>query len=146
MLCVCVVERLNENLRKRINAVTEYIGTICSPFKQNNNVRYNTHSYTHIHTLSTQCYCCQWHERVFGIENIFLWYYIFTFKSIDVLRKLTFLVSGLSLTHIFSRSLCDPYICPDEREKKHHYKINFYSPCDKCYAYGRQFSVHFVQW
>lgn len=97
-----------------------YIGTICSPFKQNNNVRYNT--FVHTKLLLPMAW-------VFRIENIFpLIHY-----TLSHLSQLTY----WKLTALVSFSLCVCVIPPSvpKEEKKSHYKINFYSPCDKCYAY-----------
>lgn len=79
-----------------------------------------THSYT-------QSYCCQWHECS-GLRIFFLWYTI-RFHIWVNWRTENWRLWSLSL------SVCViPPSVPKE-EKKSHYKINFYSPCDKCYAY-----------
>lgn len=132
---VCAVERLNENLRKRINAVTE---CILGLFVHRSNKIIMSDTTQHIRT-STQCYCCQWHECS-GL-SIFLFDITFFHSS-----QLTFVENWRlwSLSCSPSLHVRSLHLVPSDEEKTHHYKINFYSPCDKCYAYSRHSSVHFV--
>lgn len=116
LCCVCErdVERLNENLRERINAVTECILGLFVHRSNKIIMSDTTHSYTH----SIQCYCCQWHEcsglRIFCFDITFL-------HSSQLPYYKNWCLWSLSLTHsnsfslLLSRSLY--HLSRNEREK-----------------------------
>ena len=120
---LCAVERLNENLRKRINAVTihtlgVHIVCVLGLFVHRSNkiiMSDTTHSYT-------QSYCCQWHECS-GFENIYIFFFDTTllhFESIDVLESDGF---GFSFTlAIPYRSVQNLFGGKEERQKKERVK------------------------